>query len=201
MTRMTLTAILVFTLAFAGAAAATAEAPASAQGFVPALVTSLEGEGWSLQERTELALAAGQLDWNGTQEADAEAVALALTLQDRERLQLSTREKAQEALQLALMTAEMRAAGFSDHDTAVAALSAVRDMQGEIKAWMAGGRHGELGQIIREQVAAAVRQQVRLAADTQGAGKGPDDRQGQALGRGPAAMGPGSGPGGQGKGR
>lgn len=117
------------------------------------------------------AQAAGQVDWSGTQASNAEGVALALTLQRRERLQLTATEQAQVALQLALMTAEMHAAGFDGHDTAVAAVVAARNTLGVIGAWLDGGRQGQLGDLIRNRIAQTVRTQVRMAATAQSAGR------------------------------
>jgi hypothetical protein len=173
-------------LSVAGVTAVGAETAGPA--FVPALLSSLENDGWSLQERTALAEAAGRFEWEGAQVANAEAVALALSLQRNESLQLSAAEQVRLAQQLAIMASEMRAAGFDDHDTAVAAVSAIRNALGEIRAWMSGGRHGELGEIMRSRIAAAVRHQVQVATMSQSPGKGPDDNGGTGQGRG-AGMG------------
>ena len=196
MNRTKLLSVLFLSAVLTAMTTVAAGAQAAEPAFVPALLTSLGNEGWSVQERNALANAAGQLDWSGVQGANAEAVALALSLQRRENLQLSATEQAQIALQLALMTAEMRAAGLDEHAAAVTAVSAVRNALGEIQAWMSGGRHGELGQIIRARISAAVRDQVQLAARSQSAGKGPDDREGVGQGgnAGTGMQGPGGAP-------
>jgi hypothetical protein len=180
---------------FASAAAAlwlvsAGAAWAQEPGFLPALLEQLGRHGWTVQERNAFAEAAAGVDWTQVENADPEAVALALSLRTREQLQvrdrlmLTEREQVEAALQLALMAREMAAAGFDRHDTAAAAAAAMRNCLGDIHAWMEGGRHGELGQIIRTQVRAAMRSQVGLAARWQGAGVWSGDRNGQANGAG-----------------
>jgi hypothetical protein len=174
--------------------AAQPAAPGPGGQFESELVAQLKANGWAEQEVNAFAAAARQMDWSGAQAANAEGVALALTLQERERLRLSATEQAQEALQLALMTAEMNAVGFSRHDCAVAAVGAARNALGEIRAWMTGGRHGELGQIIRNRIAETVRAQVQVAATEQSAGNGTGSPAGAGQeGNGPPAWAPAGG--------
>jgi hypothetical protein len=166
--------------------AAQPAAPGPGGQFENALSAQLRANGWSEQELAAFEDAAHQLDWSGARLGNAEGVALALTLQQRERLQLSATEQARVALQLAVMTAEMNAAGFREHDCAAAAVDAARNTLGEIRAWMTGGRHGELGQLIRSRVAETVRARVQTVAAEQSAGNGTDS----PAGPGPEGSGP-----------
>jgi hypothetical protein len=168
--------------------------PGAGGQFASQLLAQLKDNGWAEQEVNAFAQAASQVDWSGTQASNAEGVALALTLQRRERLQLTATEQAQVALQLALMTAEMHAAGFNRHDTAVAAVGAARNALGMIGAWLAGGRQGQLGDLIRNRIAQTVRTQVLTAATAQSAGRGEEAEGEPGLqGNGPPSWTPAGG--------
>ena len=150
--------------------------------FVPQMLSQLAKDGWTPQEINALDDAASRLDWSGTAGAGPDVVAMSLELAKSEDPQLSATDQAQLALQVALAADQMKSAGFEAHSVAIAALGAVRNVLAEIQGWMAGGRQGSLGQIIRNSVADAVRQQGRAMAGAQSAGRGPD-------GQGPAGPG------------
>ena len=177
-----LIAVAVATLLLAGVCAVGSALTATHE-FVPALLSQLAADGWSPQETQALGLAASGLDWSGVQGADPQVVALSLEMAGRDQ-QLSAADEAQFALQLATSSAQLAAAGLDDHAQAAAALLAVRTVLSDIQGWIAGGRQGNLGQLIRHTVANAVRHQVQAAAGSQSAGQGPDSQDGQDHGQG-----------------
>ncbi len=156
--------------------------------FVPGLLAQLSTDGWSTQETEALSAAASQLDWSGTQGGDPQVVALALELAKSQDQSLSATEEAQLGLQLAQSAVQMSAVGLDTHSEAAAALAAVRGVLAAIQAWRAGGSQGDLGELIRESVARAVRGQIQNNAGGQSAGRGQDSSGG--AGQGPEGNGP-----------
>jgi len=167
--------VLLIAAGVLAASASLAQAQASGPAFVPGLLAQLAKDGWSAQATTALSNAAAELDWSGTQGANPSVVALALESGKSQDQGLQPAAEAQLALQLALhlalSTAQMQAAGLDSHETAAAALTAVQASLADIQAWFAGGRQGNLGEIIRTDVSRAVRHQMQLAAVSQPAGR------------------------------
>ena len=177
-----LMAVAVAALLLAGVCAV-GSAQTATREFVPALLSQLAADGWSPQETQALGLAASGLDWSDAQGANPEVVALSLEMAGRDQ-QLSAADEAQLALQLATSSAQLAAAGLDDHAQAAAALTAVRTVLSAIQGWIADGRQGNLGQLVRQTVANAVRHQVQAAAGSQSAGQGPDSQDAQDHGQG-----------------
>ena len=153
------------------ASASLAQAQTTGPAFVPELLAQLAKDGWNVQATTALSNAAAKLDWSGTLGANPSVVALALESGKSQDQGLQPTAEAQLALQIALSTTQMQAAGLDSHDTAAAALTAVQGSLSDIQAWFAGGRQGNLGEIIRTDVSQAVSHQVQLAAVSQPAGR------------------------------
>ncbi len=149
---------------------------------VPALVAQLAADGWSPQETQALSDAASGLDWSGTRGVNPQVVAIGLELAKSQDGSLTAGTQAELALQLALSTARLSAAGLDDHATAAAALAGVQAAISDIHTWIANGRQGNLGEIIRKNVAKAVHGQLHDAAMTQSAadGQGFDRGEGNA---------------------
>ncbi len=169
--RKDLTVILVAAVLVVAAApmfAAQGEGP----GFVQELLGQLAADGWSAQETQALSDAAASLDWSGSQGVNPQVVALALELAKSREQSLTGPGEAEIALQLALAAAQMKAVGFDDHAAASAALGGVQVALSSIQSWIAGGRQGNLGQIIRRSVAEAVHSQLNNPASSQFPGGG-----------------------------
>ncbi len=161
---------LISVLLIAALPAAVAAQDTQEEGnFVAELAQSLEETGWSEAEIKELVSAAQELNWEAAEGANSEAVALALNVAERrggdedEESELSGLEQAQLALETAVATREMEQAGFEERDVVRAALNGARNTIAQIQSWREGGREGNLGKMIRNQVSEAVRNQARTA--------------------------------------
>jgi hypothetical protein len=161
--------MLVLLCALALAAGTTGAARAQdgleqAPAFVQELTRMLEEqEGWSGQEVAALAAAARDLDWEGTEAADPEVVALALQLGEREAVEIQPRDQARLALQLALAAVEMESLGYREREVARVTLNGVRDALGEVQARLRERREADLGQLARNRI----RNQLRKAHQVQ----------------------------------
>lgn len=132
--------------------------------FVSRLAGELREQGWSSEALEELVAAATQLGWQGTEQAPAEVVALALSYSSEAEDEISGLEQAQLALELAQTAIAMQDAGLDERRVAVAALEGTRSMLAQIQQWQRGEGSEEFGLRIRSTVREAVLAQVRASA-------------------------------------
>lgn len=131
--------------------------------FVKNLSGLLRERGWSADDISRLVEAAKALDWEGTEGAEPEVVALALEFGKREEAGMEPPEQAQLALELALTAMEMESLGYKERTVARAALNGVRNILTDIRRWREGGREGNLGELVRNRL----RNEVRAACSLQ----------------------------------
>ncbi|MGM0432964.1 MAG: hypothetical protein ACQEQU_09650 [Spirochaetota bacterium] len=123
--------------------------------FVQELTYSLQQRGWTQEEITRFTTQARELSWEGTEGADAQLVAYALSY--RGEHQDNNLNRARLALELASSTMEMERMGVDRATMAQSAVRGVRNVisQSEIPGKAQNG--GNPGEMIRE----AVRENLR----------------------------------------
>lgn len=139
--------------------------------FVGKLLVQLRQDGWSPAASQALAQAAEKLNWNGTNGADPEVVALALEFGAKQDSSLPATIQARLALELAVSSVEMEQAGMGQRSVAIAALNAVRYSMPDLQSAVAGHTPGTgVGDIIGKAVSTAVRNQIQASLGPQANG-------------------------------
>ena len=138
-----------------------AQEDAEEAGFVGELRLILERDGWPGEQGARFVTAARGLDWTPAEGADPEVIALALEFTADADADVDGLSQAILALELAMSAAVMEEVGFDRLSIARAALDGARNAISDIQAWRDGGREGNLGLIVREQVITSVRAQIR----------------------------------------
>ena len=131
------------------------EAEVAPRTFIEELVVQLRERDWSEEDVHAVAEQARELSWEGTEHADAELIAYALTYELRHGVSLDTSvglNRAQVALELALLSMEMEALGYSRQNIARTAVDGVRNVLEQVQNWKDRGRDAHLGELIRETV-------------------------------------------------
>jgi len=142
------------------------------------MLQQLEQEGWTEEQIAEFRDAARNRDWEETEGAEPEVLAMALQLANQDREQLEAAENADLALELAVMARTMERSGFDQREIARASFEGTREVKRNLKRIREEVGTGDMTQMqsmmrdqIRDRLDKAMENRSR-ASDRAGKSKG-----------------------------
>src|SRR6056297_1555797 len=142
------------------------------------MLQQLEQEGWTEEQISDFRNAARDRNWEETEGAEPEVLAMALQLANQDREQLEAAENADLALELAVMARTMERSGFDQREIARASFEGTREVKRNLKRIREEVGTGDMTQMqsmmrdqIRDRLDKAMENRSR-ASDRAGKSKG-----------------------------